>query len=231
MKKLVGMLFLCLAMVPATLRAQECMGVLLKAGSGYEMISFDAKGKENGRIVYKIGNVSKEGATTIVQMNMESYDKKGTSNFKSTYDLRCNGSELKVDASAIIGEDQRKSFESFDMKFTSEDIVYPANLSVGQTLPEGSLHGEGAAGPLNIVTDMTIANRKVAGKEKITVPAGTFDAFKVTSDMNIASKTVMKITMDFQTVSYRAPNVLWDVKTETYRKGKLMGTTELSKIY
>ena len=135
-----------------------------------------------------------------------------------------------MDAAAMLGEEQRKSFQSFDMKFTSKDIVYPSNLSVGQTLPDGSLHGEGAAGPMSVTTDMTMTNRKVVGKETLTVPAGTFDTFKITSDMNVNTKTVMSMGFDFQTVSYRADNVLWDVKTETYRKGKLIGKTLLSKV-
>ena len=117
-----------------------------------------------------------------------------------------------------------------EMKFTSKDIVFPAKLSVGQTLPDASLHGEGSNGPM-MTTDMTITNRKVMSKETITVPAGTFDTYKVTSDMNVATRAIVKINFDFNTVSYRSDKVLWDVKTETYRKGKLMAITELSKIF
>jgi hypothetical protein len=83
---------------------------------------------------------------------------------------------------------------------------------------------------MSITTDMKIMNRIVEGKEKLSVPAGTFDVFKITSDMNVSTKTVMKIGFDFQSVSYRAKDILWDIKTETYRKGKLMGTTVLSKL-
>jgi hypothetical protein len=71
----------------------------------------------------------------------------------------------------------------------------------------------------------------VTGKESLTVPAGTFEVYKITSDMTITNKTLVNLSFDFQTVSYRAPEVLWDLKTETYRKDKLMGYSVLTKIF
>ncbi len=231
MKKLaVALLFLSF-LTSHSMYAQECMGVPMKVGGGFEMINYDGKGKESGKLIYVIKNISKQGADTKIEMDFESLDKKGKSAMKSTYTMLCNGNELRVDANAFLNEEQRKSFQSFEMTFTSKDIVYPGNLSVGQKLPDGSLSGEGATGPMTVEVDMVMNNRKVEAKEKITVPAGTFDTFKITSDMNIATKTIMKMAFDFQAVSYRAKGVLWDVKTETYRKGKLIGSTVLSKIF
>lgn len=195
------------------------------------MVNLNSRGKEIGRIVYKITKVSKEGAEVVIDMDFESFDKKGKSEMASSMQMRCNGNEMRMDASAMMGQDQAKQYEAFDMKFTSKDIVYPANLSVGQSLPDGSMHGEGAAGPMSMTTDANFVNRKVVSKEKITVPAGTFDTYKITTDMNVAVKSVMKMNIEFNTISYRADKVLWDVKNETYRKGKLVGSTELSKIF
>lgn len=195
------------------------------------MVSSNAKGKETGRVLYTVEKVSKDGADVVIQMKVVSTDTKGKSNMSNTMLMRCNGNEIRVDASTLMGQDQNKQFEAFDMKFTSKDIVFPAKLSVGQSLPDASLHGEGSSGPIVVSTDMTITNRKVEGKESIKVPAGTFDTHKVTSDMNVSTKTIMKISLDFSTVSYRSDKVLWDIKTESYRKGKLMGITELSKIF
>ncbi len=223
------MLLVCLVFVSTSSWAQECMGVLLKEGSGYEMLSFDAKGKENGRMIYRVEKVSKVGETTLIEMNLKSFDKKGDPNMSTNYELKCTGNDMRVDASALLGEEQRKSLESFNMKFTSEDIVYPSNLSVGQTLPDGAMHGVGGTGGMAITTDMTLTNRKVVGKESLTVPAGSFDTYKVTSDMKVTSKSIVKVSFDFQIVSYRAANVLWDIKSETYRNGKLVGSTVLSK--
>jgi len=231
MKKSIILLLWIALSTPLALHAQECMGIVLKEGSGFEMVTSNGNGKQTGRVVYKIKKVSKEGADTIIDIDFESFDGKGKSQMVNSMQMRCSGNELRVDASSMMMQDQNKQYEAFDMKFTSKDIVFPAKLSVGQTLPDASMHGEGSSGPMSMTTDMAITNRKVESKETITVPAGTFDTYKVSSDMNVTSKTVMKIGFDFNTVSYRSDKVLWDVKTETYRKGKLISTTELSKIF
>jgi hypothetical protein len=227
-KILLGLLF---SLICTFSQAQECMGFNMKSGSGFEMNNFDGKRKPTGKISYKIASVSKEGSDVIYTIDMESFNSKGKSEMKSTYKMRCNGSTLKMDARSLISEEQMKSVQDFQMKFTSQDIEYPGTFTVGQELKDASLKGEGTSGPLTINMNMLIANRKVESQEKITVPAGSFDAYKITSDMTMETAMGMKIRMEFQTVSYRAPGVLWDLKTETYRKGKLMAASELSRIY
>lgn len=181
-------------------------------------------------MIYRVKSVSKDGSDTVIEMEFENFDKKDKSQMTNTFKMRCNGNEMRLDASSMMPQGQGSQFENFDMTFTSRDIVFPNNLSVGQKLPDGSLHGEGATGPMTMTMDTEFINRKVEGRESITVPAGTFDTFKISSDMNISMKSVVKMNMEFSTVSYRSPKILWDVKTENYRKGKLMGSTVLSKI-
>ncbi len=230
MKNTLTLILALLLLSPLALRAQECMGIALKEGSGYEMLSYNGKGKENGRMVYKIKKVSKDGPDTVIEMEFENFDKKDNSQMTNTFTMRCNGNEMRLDASSMMPQGQNQQMESFDMKFTSNDIVYPGNMSVGQKLPDASMHGEGSAGPISMTFDTDFVNRRVESKESITVPAGTFEAYKITYDMNVNMKSVMKMNYEFNSVSYRSPKVLWDVKTETYRNGKLMGSTVLSKI-
>lgn len=211
--------------------AQECFGTPIKEGGGFEMASLNAKGKPQGVIKYKFVKVSQEGGDTVVDVEVEGLSEKGKPEYTTRYTMRCNGNESRIDASSLMMADQAKSLESFNMQFTSDDIIMPDKLTVGQSLKDASLHGKGEASGLQVVFEMDITDRKVEAKEKIKVGAGEFDAFKVTSTMTMKTKTIMNITVDFQSVSYRAPGVIWDVKTETYRKGKLMGITELVKIY
>jgi hypothetical protein len=124
-----------------------------------------------------------------------------------------------------------KSFENMEMKFTYDNIEYPTKYSVGDKLKEASVKGTGKSGPMAISFNMLIKNRTVAGQEKLTIPAGTYDAFKINSDMHMEMVMGFPVKMEMQSVSYRAPGLIWDLKTETYRKGKLMGYSELSKIY
>ncbi len=195
------------------------------------MTSFDGKGKSTGTLKYKFAKVAREGDYTVVDIVLESFSSKGKSELTQKFTMKCNGNESFVDASSLVMEDQMKSFESFNMKFTSNDIVYPNRLSVGESLKDASLKGTGDMSGIPITFDMNIINRKVAAQEKLKVGAGEFDAYKITSTNKMTTKTIANINLEFETVSYRAPGVLWDLKTETYRKGKLMATSELSKIY
>ena len=211
--------------------AQECVGLTMKAGSGFEMNNFDGKGKPTGKLIYKIASVTKEGANTVFTIDMESLDNKGKSELKNNYKMKCDGNVLMLDASSLISKEQMKSFENTEMKFTYDNIEYPAKLAVGQKLKDASVKGDGTSGPLAITFKMLIHNREITAQEKLTTPAGTFDTFKISADMTMETKMGMNMKFEMNTVSYRAPGVIWDVKTETYRKGKLMAYSELSKIY
>jgi ribosomal protein L11 len=114
-----------------------------------------------------------------------------------------------------------------EIKVDSKDMMYPTGLAAGQTLPDASITisaGSGGVNLMNMVVNIT--NRKVAGNESVTVPAGTFDCFKITYD--VETKFMFKISSTVtEYVSYGVGNV----KTETYdKKGKLMGTSLLTEI-
>ena len=211
--------------------AQACGGLTIKQGSGFEMTNFDAKGKETGKIIYKIANVSQEGSATVFSVDMEALNAKGNSELKNTYQMKCDGNVTTVDAKSLISQEQLKTFKDMEMKFTYENIEYPTKYVVGDKLKDASVKGTGQSGPMGVAFDMLIKNRSVIGQEKITVPSGTFDAYKIQSDMAFQMKMGFPVKMEMESISYRAPGVLWDIKTETYRKGKLIGHSELTKIY
>lgn len=231
LKNLFSTFFLAFVCAVSMSWAQNCMGVELKAGSGFEMNSFDGKGKAIGTMVYKITDVKSGSGNTIISVAVEMFNSKGKSESKNSYSMKCDGNTLTMDAKSLINEEQMKSFKDMQMQFTSKDIELPNNMSVGQQLKDASLEGHGMSGPIPISFSMQNVNRKVEKKESITVPAGTFDAFKVTSDINMETKMGVGMKMEMQSISYRAPGVIWDIKTETYKKGKLMGSTVLAKIF
>jgi hypothetical protein len=215
----------------SSVSAQDCNGFNLKAGSGFEMDSFDGKGKPTGKLAYKIADVSNTDGFIVYTIDFESFSNKGKSELKNTYKMRCKGNVISFDAKSLMSQEQMKSLENFQMQFTSEDIEYPAKLNAGEKLKDATLKGEGNSGPLKVNMNMTIYNRNVGSPEKLTTPAGTFDAHKVSADISMETQMGMKIKFDMQSVSYRADGVLWDLKTESYRKGKLISTTVLTKIY
>ncbi|PSL23983.1 TapB family protein [Dyadobacter jiangsuensis] len=231
MKKLILWSIACLMMLSLRAYAQECAGFAFKEGGGFEMNNYDGKGKALGKLTYKIAKVAKEGSNTVVTIDMESFNTKGKSELKNTYQMKCDGNVLTLDAASLINQEQMKSFQNMEMKFTYDNIEIPSKLSVGEKLKDAAVKGEGKSGPMPVVFNMFIKNRTVAGQEKLTIAAGTYDVYKINSDMNMEMVMGFPVKMEMQTVSYRATGVVWDLKTETYRKGKLMGYSELSKIY
>lgn len=221
-----------LSLLTTQIKAQKCMGVSVKAGTGFEMINYNAKDKPTGRLSYTIKEVTSDNGATVMKMEVQSFDAKDKPQMTNSYQCRCKGNEIMIDMTAMMASQENPMLKDAQMTFTSNDLIYSDNYTVGSTLKDASLSGQGTmGGGMTIAYNMSLKNRKVAGQESLTVPAGTFNVYKITSDMTISNKTIVNLSFDFQTVSYRAPEVLWDIKTETYRKDKLMGYSVLSKLF
>ncbi len=215
------------------LKAQQCFGANIKEGSGAEMASYNAKGKLSGTMKFKYVKVTNSGGGVVVDIAVEHIDGKGKSQTTQTYQMRCNGNEIQIDGASLITEQQREAFKDYKMKFTSDDLVIPQKLSVGQTLKDASVKGEGGpeGQPNMFKISMDTKNRKIESQESLTVPAGTFNVFKITSDIHSVMQMGFPIKFQMQSVSYRDPNTLWDIKSETYSRGKLVGYTVLTKVF
>lgn len=225
-------LILIATVISTRIQAQTCMGVNMKAGMGYEMVTYNAKDKPTGKIVYTVKNISTENGTTLMSMEMQNFDAKDKLQATNNYKCACKGNELMVDMTAMMAGQENPMLKDAKMTFTSTDLTYTDNYTVGAALKDAELKGQGEmGGGMMLNYSMSMKNRKVVAQENITVPAGTFNAYKVTSDMTVSTKTIMNISFDFQVVSFRAPNVLWDIRSETYRKDKLMGYSILTKVF
>jgi hypothetical protein len=106
-------------------------------------------------------------------------------------------------------------------------MVYPAGLSAGQTLPDANITVSASTGGVSILNlTVIITNRKVVGTESVTVPAGTFECFKITYD--VETKMMFKVNA---TVTEYVNMGVGNVKTETFdKKGKPAGTTQLVEL-
>ncbi len=75
--------------------------------------------------------------------------------------------------------------------------------------------------------NVIIENRKVEAKETITTPAGTFECYKISSEI---SSKVAFVNQKFKSVDWFAKGVGM-VRTETYdKKGKLESYALLTKF-
>ncbi|TAE24775.1 MAG: hypothetical protein EAZ91_20100 [Cytophagales bacterium] len=230
-----SLLFLIVLLLPVRLMAQDCLGMPLKAGMGYEMQSFSAKDKPNGRMTYLVKDVRKEAGATVVEIEFQSFDEKDKSRqAPSRIKYTCTGNELVADLSGLAMGANQQTFKDSEMKIKANKLAYPRTLTSGQTLADGEMDADFYTnGQLMMEMSMRVTNRTVGPKESLTVPAGTFEINKVSADMEMKNRVMgIGIPASLKTVSYRAANQLFDIRAETYNKnGKLMGYTVLSKIY
>lgn len=161
-----------------------------------EMTIYNKKGNPDGKQVYTVSNVSKNGGNTTATVNSEMFSQKGKSLAKGHSEIVCSGGVMMVDMKMQLPQAQQEQFAKADVKAEKIYIEYPVNMKVGDKLKDAtldmSIDNSGMKQNINMVT----SDRTVAGKESITTSAGTWDCFKITYKSKITIKT-MGIGMPF----------------------------------
>lgn len=192
----------------------------LKEGSQWELTSYNPKDKTTGRQVQELKSIEETPDGWKALIHFKSYDKKDKLVYEKDVELECADGVIKMDMARFIPDESLQAFKDMDMTIEVDNLELPSDLDVGKTLDDGAINIKSAF--MNMSIDVT--DRKVEGKEKITTPAGTFDAFKVKYNV----KTKMVMNMEGSGVDYIAENVGL-VRSETYDKnGKLTGYTVLT---
>jgi hypothetical protein len=117
-------------------------------------------------------------------------------------------------------------YKDMEVEMSGTDLLYPNNISTGQSLPDADVQMTVKMPPLNMNMNVNFLNRKVEGNESVTTPAGTFDCYVITYDSE--SKMGFKMTNS---------NKLWlsegygMIKSETYnKKGNLIAKSVLTSF-
>ncbi|MEM7035442.1 MAG: hypothetical protein AAF570_00605, partial [Bacteroidota bacterium] len=156
--------FLCFVSV----KAQDCEPWYpMDEGAEFEMTSYNAKGKVQSSTKHKIVERTGSGNSISATVEMESFDKKGNSTYKTSYGLACEDGHFNVDMRSMMSQENMGSMQNMEVKVDAEDLSFPASLSPGQSLPDATLKvsmsstGFSMGGMTILVT-----NRKVLAKEK-----------------------------------------------------------------
>lgn len=230
MKKSILLLALLLLTISSTTLVAQCNQYYdIHEGSEWEMETYNAKGKLNGKNHQKVTAFAKSagGFTATIQSTI--FNEKGKEANKGNLEMKCENGTLFIDMRNYLNQDQMKAFSGYEMKIESTSLETPSNLSVGQQLKDGSfvMTAEGSAMPMKMTVNIT--NRKVLAQETITTPAGTFTCYKISSDMAMQTQMGININTKFSSIEWITEKA-GAVKTESYDKnGKLVGYTLLTK--
>lgn len=229
-----SIIFLFLVVVTTAGFTQNCnMYIPLQENKGLEYQSFDSNHKLEGTQKLLITNVVQQAGHTDATILMSSYDSSGELIHKGSYTIQCKGNELVIDIKSLFDESMFEELTGMDISITSvNNITIPNQLSIGDRLPDAEMQVKVSMGGM-VMTEINFisTNRKVAARESITTPAGTFESFKITYDNKVETSTMgMVNTSQTKSVEYYAPNV-GNIKTRYYdESGKLQSYSLLSKI-
>ncbi len=211
-------------------QAQGCEAYYpMKKGAEFELSHFNAKDKLESTTTSKILSETSVGDVFAVTVESVSNDAKGKEASKVTFDVTCSGGEFHMDMrSTSFGQsNQMEGMENVEMKFESEDMVFPKGLTVGATLPDASMSMSASMNGMNIMnTTVRVFNRKVTGKEELTTSAGKFSCIVIEED--VESK-MMGMNIQSHTKSWYSLGVGM-VRSENSSNGKPQGYTLLTKI-
>ena len=210
-------------------QAQNCEAYFpMKTGATFELTHYDGKDKVTS--VTKTTMSEKESTATsiVATAHATTFDPKGKELSNVEYDVTCSNGEFHMDMKSMGSPmSQVKGLESLEIKMESSDMVFPSNLTVGQSLPDASMHMTGSMNGMKIIdNNTTVTNRKVVAKESITTPAGTFSCVVIEGDSKTSSTAM---NFEVHTKSWFALNTGM-VKTESTRNGQPSGSSILTKF-
>ncbi|MFN6946886.1 MAG: hypothetical protein ACK4ND_18215 [Cytophagaceae bacterium] len=151
------------------------------------------------------------------------------------FKVLCDGEKVMIDFQSLLASSgMMEAYKGMKATVEGDYLDLPNVLTVGQNLKDGNMVIKISTeeGGEMATINMSIRNRKVEAKEKITTPAGTFDSYKISYDV-IVETLVMGVKMPggtHKTVEYVSKGTGM-VRTESYNKnGKLTGYTVLTKF-
>lgn len=228
MKKLFIYLLLCSFPIAATAQACAEMFDYLKVGVTLEYTNFNKKGKTESINTQKVTQISHSGDTLVATFAMTNTNEKGKELFKTVFPMKCHAGTMYMDMSSMVPQ-QQSAQNSPDIKVavTSTDQVFPADMKVGQSLPDAEMDMKMSMGGLQLMnTHYSMKNRKVEAAETITTSAGTYKCLKISYDFEYK----LMGTRTNHTEFWYSPSVGM-VKSINYdKKGNEESRMELTKV-
>jgi hypothetical protein len=207
--------------------------ILFHKGAVIVGTSYDAAGKETSKQTTTVTDVKEEEGVLVANSSALMNGKTGEKTMNLVY--KCDGTNLYVDMSSML-----QNFDALkNIKGDIKPIQFPINISVGQTLPDASYTISMDRGPVKMDITSSYKNRIVSAKENITTTAGSWDCYKVSSDiesdMSGPDEKTKKI-MDAVKDKMKMSMIMWYtpkigiVRTEIYMNGKPSSKSEITSI-
>jgi len=221
--------FLALTLIGSYGFAQHCDAFIpWNVGKKITTENYDGKNKLTGTTTNKVLSLNDLADKSEAVVEVENFDKKGVSQGKGELKYYCKGETFEIDMKSFLPQEQMAGFKDMTIEFTTDNMAYPKVMTAGTTLKSGFVEAIISNQGMKFMTmRVDVTNIKVEAVESITVPAGTYTAYKITSDVTSKSGFV---TVNFKSVQWMVVGI-GAVKTETYdKKGNLIASSLITKI-
>ena len=211
------------------LSAQDCANLIpLKEGTKMEIKHYNAKDKLQSTSFTTIKSKKITAKGYEVSVDVKSVEEKGKKENSSTLTFKCEAGVFIWDMNDMMkGAMPGEGMENMNIKVSGAALKFPAKLAVGQKLDDAEMTIAMESGGMTMMTvTMRFINRKVESMEKITTPAGTYNCYKITYE--VESKAMF--TSKTRQIDWMAEGVGM-VRTESYdQKDKLQSYSVLSSF-
>ena len=204
-----------------------------RKGASLEYTVHDIKnGSNKGTIRQTVSDVTNTGNGLKIVVKSERVDQNVRINQKGTYsvsgeiEMRCENGIFYADVRTLL-DNKTSMYKAGDKKLSGNDLQLPAEMSAGQSLPDAdiSIGAETAGLPIPPIS-ISVFNRKVKSVESVTTPAGTFECYKIESEVEMAPVAVSNLI-----VTQWIARGVGIVQSETYDEdGKLVSKMQLAKL-
>lgn len=227
-------LIACLSILLLPVSANDCnFYIPLVENSGMEFENYNRRDRLQGRQKVTVNKVERTGGQVVATMNNTIFDERDKELHQSDFLIKCDGNQMLIDIKSLLDPNMLGGFKDMEIVMETNDIVVPGNLAVGQNLPDSEMTMKVRTGNVTFADiKLEMVNRTVEGRESITVPAGTFDCYKITYDLLTVTSTMgIPMRVNARVVEYHAAN-RGPVRSETFdSRDRLQGYTVLSKVF
>jgi hypothetical protein len=199
-----------------------------KNGTVATTANFNGKGKLEGYTRMAVKSVSGSGGNKTVAYTVQPFNHKMQP---------IKPGELEYAVTAVNGtiEYSMKPWAAIsggkDIEIAGTEMRMPSRLAPGDKLPDANVSMTLSMAVVGKVTaDVAVTGRKCVAIETVTVPAGTFECWKVVGKSTTVANMLGKITMINNTTAWYARGVGLVKSLDRDEKGTLRSSSELKEL-
>jgi len=202
-----------------------------KKGAVLVMANLDANGKVEGYGRTTVKDVKGSGNNLTVVCQIEALDKKRQpekSIAPIEYTMQIVNGTVVADINSVLKLPVTADV-SGAVTFSGDTLRIPSKIKPGDKFKDAKMTMTMDLGMMKMVTEIAVTNFKCVAVEKVTVPAGTFEAYKITQTVTTTNKMV-NLAQTVTAVSWNALGVGPVKMAVTDENGKVQSTAELHEI-